>query len=136
MTEARAGAARIAELLNARPGVVDRPTAVAVSPATGALAVHRVGFGYPGSGRIALREVSFTARPGELILVTGPSGAGKSTLAGRAAITWLPQDSTVVTGTPADNISYGSPGGTPDQVMAAARAAGAQGSSAGCPRTT
>jgi ATP-binding cassette subfamily B protein len=153
MSEARAGATRVAELLDARPAVVDRPAAVAVPPATGELAVHRVGFGYPGSGRIALREVSFTARPGELILVTGPSGAGKSTLAGlllrfhdpiagritldgvdlrdyrldalRAAITWLPQDSTLVTGTVADNIAYGSPGATPNQVMAAARAAGA-----------
>ncbi|MBP6899854.1 MAG: ATP-binding cassette domain-containing protein [Burkholderiaceae bacterium] len=117
-----------------------------------ALRLDRVGFHYPSRpGTAALADFSLDVRPGETIALVGPSGAGKSTvlqlllrfydvqagaitldgvdlrrlaladLRGRIGI--VPQDSTIFSGTAADNIRYGCPAASDDEVMAAARAA-------------
>jgi ATP-binding cassette subfamily B protein len=127
---------------------------VTVPARQGALRLSRVSFSYPGAPTPSLRDVSFTVHPGQLVLVTGPSGAGKSTLARllprfydptsgeisldgtdlrdyrlaalRRSLTLLPQETTILTGSVADNIAYGCPGATPEAIAEAARAAGAE----------
>ncbi|WP_202234381.1 ABC transporter ATP-binding protein [Actinacidiphila reveromycinica] len=119
----------------------------------GRLELRGVRFGYPGAGRSVLRDVSFTAAPGEVVVVTGPSGAGKSTLlalltrfydpdAGsilldgtdlrdlpldrlREHVTLLPQRAHVLSGSIRENIACGRPGATDAEIERAARAAGA-----------
>ncbi|MER6786402.1 ABC transporter ATP-binding protein [Streptomyces sp. NPDC000658] len=153
VTAATAGAARIAELLDARPAVEDPEFPVPAWPVRGRVGFHGVTFGYPhtADGRTSLDDVTFTAAPGELVLVTGPSGAGKSTLARlltrfydpsagtirldgvpltdmrleflRENVTLLPQETLILNGTIRENIACGRPGAPHPEIEAAARAA-------------
>ena len=77
---ASAGAERIIEVLDAKPAVADHPRARELPRAHGVIEFRDVTFRYPGATRPALRDVSFTAAPGQLIGVVGASGSGKSTL--------------------------------------------------------
>lgn len=58
-------------------------------------AVH---FAYPGTSRPALRDVSFQAKPGELVALVGPTGAGKTTVTYMLARFWDPTSGTVCIG--------------------------------------
>jgi len=117
------------------------------------IALHTVTLSHPGRGQPALDEVSLTIRPGELIVLTGPSGAGKSSLlslllrfatptsgvitAGavdltqipadrwRSQIAWVPQHPHLFTATVAENIALGQPSARREDIVAAARLAGA-----------
>jgi ATP-binding cassette, subfamily C, bacterial CydD len=117
------------------------------------IALRAVTLSYPGRGRPAIDEVSLTIRPGEHIVLTGPSGAGKSSLlslllrfaaptsgsitAGavdlaripadrwRSQIAWVPQHPHLFTATVAENIALGEPGASREDIVAAARLAGA-----------
>jgi len=77
---ASAGAERIVEVLDAAPDVVDDPRPWPVRRAHGQVSLDDVSFTYPGQDGPALRRVSFTAEPGQLVAVVGRSGSGKSTL--------------------------------------------------------
>ncbi|MER0481520.1 ABC transporter ATP-binding protein [Streptomyces sp. Edi2] len=156
VTEATAGAERLLEILDAPPAVTDPdPADVIPAPdrAVGAVEVCQVGFSYPGGKEEVLHDFSFTAVPGELVVITGPSGAGKSTLAAlllrfydpdtgsvrldgipvnrlplaqlRRNITLLPQDTLVLHDTVEENIACGRDGVTHSDVVGAARAADA-----------
>ncbi|MER7968115.1 ABC transporter ATP-binding protein [Streptomyces sp. NPDC096080] len=153
LTAATAGAQRLGEILDAEPAVTDPARPVPPWPVRGHLAVHGVSFRHPGSARPSLRDVGFTAGPGELVLVTGPSGAGKSTLAtlltrfydpARGTITLdgvalpdlplaflrenvalLPQERLVLNGTVRENIGCGRPGASDAEIERAARDAAA-----------
>jgi ABC-type transport system involved in cytochrome bd biosynthesis fused ATPase/permease subunit len=115
--------------------------------------LQAVTLSHPGRGQRAIDEVSLTIRPGELIVLTGPSGAGKSSLlslllrfatptsgvitAGavdlaqipadrwRSQIAWVPQHPHLFTATVAENITLGQPGARQEDIVAAARLAGA-----------
>jgi len=149
LTAATAGAERIQEILDAEPAVSDPADPVPAWPVRGWVSLHGTSFRYPGAEHDSLREVTFTAGPGELVIVTGPSGAGKSTLsklltrfydptAGvicldgvplsdvpleflRENVALLPQETLILHGTIRENIECGRPGACLADIERAAR---------------
>jgi ATP-binding cassette subfamily B protein len=128
------------------------PVRLPPTRAGSALELHHVHFNYPSRPQHpALTDFSLHVKPGETVALVGPSGAGKSTVfqlllrfydtqAGsvriddvdvratslaelRARIGIVPQDSTVFSANALENIRYGRPDATDDEVIAAARAA-------------
>ncbi|WP_245740289.1 ABC transporter ATP-binding protein [Nonomuraea maritima] len=152
VSEAAAGSDRVIEILSSKPGVTDADDAVDAGRTSGRIEFDRVGFAYPGRNRPVLRDLSFTAGPGEVVVFSGPSGAGKSTLVKlllrfydpdhgrilldgidlrrltrrslRENVTVLHQETLMFSGTVRDNIAYARPDATIDEVMKAAETAG------------
>ena len=166
LASSTAAAERVLEILETRPSVRDpqvlprsgRPAAAAPDPAAaplprarGVLSFDRVGFTYPGTRRPILDDVSFTAWPGQLVLIAGPSGAGKSTVAKlllrlydptsgtvlldgrdiaelplgrlRDTVTLVPQETMVFDASIGENIAYGRPGASVEEIRRAAAGA-------------
>ncbi|GAA4512902.1 MULTISPECIES: ABC transporter ATP-binding protein [Nonomuraea] len=153
VSEAAAGSDRVIEVLKVRPAVTDREDAKPLpGRSRGRIAFDGVTFTYPGRRRPTLVDLSFAVEPGELVVFTGPSGAGKSTLAklllrfydpesGRVLldgsdirdltteslrdnITILHQETLLFSGSVRDNIAYGRPDASTDEVIKAAVLAG------------
>ena len=152
-----AGAAeRLLELLDAEPGIRPpaHPTPLP-SPLRGEIRLEAVRFAYPGREIPALDSLDLWIRPGERVALVGPSGAGKSTLFGlllrfhdpnrgrltldgidlrqldpkslRATMGLVAQEPMLFTGTVADNLRYGKPDATLEELRNAARDANALG---------
>ncbi len=79
LVKAFASGERVIEVLDRRPSVADAPDAVAAPPFRGRVEFERVTFGYGEADR-ALRRVSFTVEPGEMVALVGRTGAGKTTI--------------------------------------------------------
>jgi ATP-binding cassette subfamily B multidrug efflux pump len=77
---AAASAARIQEVLEAEPSVVDPEAPAADVPARGLVEFEDVEFRYPGAEDPVLSGISFTAGPGEVTAIVGSTGSGKTTL--------------------------------------------------------
>jgi ABC-type multidrug transport system fused ATPase/permease subunit len=151
-TRAMASASRIFDILDAESAVTDKPDAInllARKP-QGHVRFEHVGFGYEVD-RPILRDIEMDAPPGKLIALLGPSGSGKSTItqllprfydvtAGRITIDGLDirditlaslratvgivlQDPFLFSATIHENIAYGRPDATREQVIRVAQAA-------------
>jgi len=146
---------RLLELLHAEPVIRDaKTTALAVDGSEAGIEFEHVVFRYPARPVVAaLDDVSLRIAPGEKVALVGPSGAGKTSLfqlllryyevsAGRicigghdirtlplrslrAHIAIVPQDPVIFSASALDNIRYGRPAASDDEVIAAARAAAA-----------
>ena len=142
---------RVFEVLDEEVIIQDKPDAKTLDAVRGRVAFRNVSFRYTEAGDYAIRGLNFVVRPGTSVAVVGPSGAGKSTLVSllmrlyepsegkiilddydvqdlkisslRNHISMVPQEPVLFSGTIAENILYGRPDTTPEQVMAAARAA-------------
>jgi ATP-binding cassette subfamily B protein len=153
---ARAGAVRILELLDTRSEVVEPPDAEPVATVAGAVSFENVRFDYGGGeDRPLLDGFDLRIEPGERVALVGASGSGKSTVAlllprfydvesGRVTLDGTDvrrlrlaelrrsigivfEDAFLFSASIADNIAFGAPGATPEQIRAAARAAEADG---------
>jgi ABC-type multidrug transport system fused ATPase/permease subunit len=143
---------KIFELLDEDPDIADAPDAVELPRVRGEIRFEDVTFSYGGEAP-ALDDVSLVVPPGQTLALVGATGAGKSTLAklvarfydpddGRVQIDGhdlrdvterslrsqlgiVPQESFLFSGTIRDNIAFGRPDATDDDVRAAAQAVGA-----------
>jgi ATP-binding cassette subfamily B multidrug efflux pump len=149
VSRAEASAERIVTVLDMEPEVKDRPGALADFRPRGRVEFEHVSFGY-GDGRV-LEDINLVAEPGQMVAILGATGSGKSTLvqliprfydvtAGRVTLDGVDvrdirsdvlrrsvsialQESVLFSGTIRDNIRYGRPDATDEEVEAAARAA-------------
>ncbi|GLU89466.1 ABC transporter ATP-binding protein [Agromyces sp. NBRC 114283] len=85
LPRAAVSAGRIGEVLETEPSVVEPTAPVSELSEPGTVEFRDVTFAYPGADEPVLREVSFTARPGEVTAIIGSTGAGKTTIVNLAA---------------------------------------------------
>ena len=149
----RAGASsqRVFDVLDAPLDVKDAPEASILLPLSCRVDFDDVSFRYPGSVRDILTGVSFTARPGQTVAVLGTTGSGKSTLVNliprfydvtggavrldgndvrdvtlsslRSQIGIVLQETRLFSGTVRENVAFGKPDATDEEIVAAAEAA-------------
>lgn len=153
------GAERVFELIDSRPTLVDGTEQLPPN-APPTIEFDQVTFAYDPDQPV-LRNLTMRVRPGETLALVGAAGSGKSTVAQlaarcydvtsgavriggrdvrdltldslRAAIGLVPEDAFLFTGTVRTNIAYGHPEASHEEVVAAARAAGADGFIAALP---
>jgi ATP-binding cassette, subfamily B, bacterial len=151
-SKAAVGFERIAEILAIERQVRDRPGARPAPPLRGRIEFARVQFGYT-AGQKVLTDVSLVVEPGQRAALVGLTGSGKSTLIGliprmydtqggsitidgndvrsftleslRRQVSFVLQEAVLFHATVADNIAYGKPGATREQILRAAMLANA-----------
>jgi ATP-binding cassette, subfamily B, bacterial len=145
---------KIFDLLDEQPDLVDAPGATELPAIRGELRFDRVSFGY-GSDSWALHDIDLQIPAGQTVALVGETGAGKSTFAklvarfydpteGRVLVDGhdlrsvtahslrsqmgiVPQEAFLFSGTVRENIAFGRPGASDEEIAAAARAVGADG---------
>src|SRR5213592_2534850 len=150
MEGATAGAKRCFEVLDRQDDVRDSPNAVVISSAEGAIEFCSVNFGYAES-RFVLRDINLSITPNQIVGLVGGTGAGKSTLLSlvprfydpttgfvildgrdvreitkkslRAQIAIVLQDTLLFSTTVRENIAYGRPDATEEEIIEAGRRA-------------
>lgn len=150
---AAVSAKRINEVLNMKPAFLDEGKLKA-DREQGTLEFEQVTFSYPGAEEPALTNISFTAKQGEVTAIIGGTGSGKSTLVNliprfyevtngcirvngvdireapqseiRSKIGFVPQKAMLFTGSIAENIRFGNPNASQDEIEHAARIAQAE----------
>jgi ATP-binding cassette subfamily B protein len=151
---AAASAERIFQLLDTQPQIIDRPNAEALPPVRGHVVFERVSFRYDATppDQWVLKGVSFEAKPGETVALVGATGSGKTTIISLVARFYEPQQGRILmdgldlptttveslrtqigivtqenflfTGTVMENLKFGRPRATDEEVMEAARTLG------------
>ncbi len=148
--QAIAAGERIFELLDEEPEITDAPDAVELGKVNGEVWFDDVHFRYP-TGDEVLHDVTFTMAPGEMVALVGRSGAGKTSIANlvcrfydpthgrilvdghdlrevqleslRSQIAVVLQDTFLFNTTVRENLLYGKPNATDEELVAAAKAA-------------
>lgn len=153
LQRAQAAGRRVFELLDAPESVMDAPNAkeLSVSKGGGRVEFCNVSFAY--GAKATLQNVSFVAEPGEMVALVGPSGAGKTTVLNLIPRFWdvsegailvngldvrnvtqeslrrhlgvVLQETFLFNGTVLENICYGRPDATREEIESAARSANA-----------
>ena len=147
------GIERFCEIMDADVEIFDEPDARPLTVTEGAIRLENVSFEYPDDHNQVLRNVNLSIRPGEKVALVGPSGGGKTTLCNliprfydvtsgriliddqnvrsvtlkslRGAIGVVQQDVYLFSGTVYENIAYGKVGASREEVIDAAKLAGA-----------
>ena len=150
LQSALAAAERVFHMMDEAAETADREDALALETVEGDVLLENVSFGYTKEQCI-IKHLNLHAAPGKLVAVVGPTGAGKTTLINllmrfydvdtgqisvdhhavcdvtraslRRAYAMVLQDTWLFEGTVYENIAYGKPGATPEEVTAAAKAA-------------
>ena len=150
LQSAFAAAERVFSLIDAEPERADRENAVTLTDVKGCVTLEHVDFSYL-PGRPVIRDFTMTAKPGSLTAIVGPTGAGKTTIINllmrfydvdkgavcvdgmdirsltraslRRAYTMVLQETWLFHGTIFENIAYGKPDATMEEVIKAAKAA-------------
>ena len=147
------GIERFLEIMDSRIDIFDEPGAEPLHDVKGTISFDHVSFEYPDDHNPVLSDISLKIRPGEKVALVGPSGGGKTTLCNliprfydttsgrilvdgqdvrqvtleslRTNIGVVQQDVYLFSGTVYENIEYGRPGASREEVLQAARMAGA-----------
>ncbi|MCD6336219.1 MAG: ABC transporter ATP-binding protein, partial [Candidatus Latescibacteria bacterium] len=142
---------RVFDVLDEEVTIQDKEDAVALKEMKGHIVFRNVSLKYEGADGYALKDINFEAKPGMMISLVGPSGSGKTSLVNlllrlydategqilidghdirdirlsslRDNIRMVPQEPILFSGTVAENIIYGEPGATPQQIIEAAQSA-------------
>jgi ATP-binding cassette subfamily B multidrug efflux pump len=145
-----AAAERVFEIIDAVPEVKDKPDAIELPPIKGHVRFHGVSFGYD-KDRLILKDVELEAEPGQTIALLGPTGSGKSTIIRllsrfydvtsgqitvdgndirdvrikslRSQIGIVSQETFLFATTLRDNIAYGKPDATMEEIIESAEIA-------------
>ncbi|GAK60081.1 putative ABC transporter [Candidatus Vecturithrix granuli] len=152
VSRAEASAERILEVLHSQPEITDKPDALAAFTPQGRVTFEHVAFNYNGNRHEpVLQDIHFTAEPGQTVAILGATGSGKSSLvhlipryydvsAGRVLIDGVDvrdinltvlhrriavvfQEAVLFSGTIRENICYGRPEATEEEMITAAKAA-------------
>ncbi len=143
---------RIQKILAADDIIPERPDAIDPGRIKGAITFDHVAFGYIDE-EMVLRDICFTIEPGQVVGIVGPTGSGKSTVlsliprfyeaqkgrilldgapvetyklaALRSQVGFVLQETVLFRGTIRENIAYGRPGATDEEIIAAAKIANA-----------
>ncbi|GAB4209268.1 MAG: ABC transporter ATP-binding protein [Roseiflexaceae bacterium] len=153
MAQAGASAARVFEVLDAQSDIIERPGATELPPIQGRVEFRDVTFRYLGGGEPVLKGVSFMAEPGQTVALLGATGSGKTSIINliprfydasegavlidghdvrdltidslRSQIGLVLQETNLFSGSIRDNIAFGRPEASQEEVEAAAKAASA-----------
>jgi ATP-binding cassette subfamily B protein len=153
LAQASASAGRIFEILDAKNDVENKPDAIELAEVDGRIQFNDVTFRYFNSGSPVLQNINFTAEPGQTVALLGSTGSGKTTIINliprfydvsdgqilidgqdvrdvtieslRRQIGIVLQETTLFSGTIRDNIAFGRPDASDEEIIAAATAAAA-----------
>jgi ABC-type multidrug transport system fused ATPase/permease subunit len=152
LQQALASAERVLEIIGQEPEIQEIPQPIVLDKVSGSVEFRKVSFSYVDNIPV-LKDISFKVRPGETLALVGATGVGKTTVASliprfydpnageilvdgvdirdlalaslRGQISLVSQDIFLFNGTVGENIVYGSPGASEEEILAASKAANA-----------